>query len=99
MVEKYIPKIKYDESYSDTTFLYYSFQLNGIDFTFSKELDSLKGMKLFKIRAVFNPIPKGKYSFKVPSREYLFEIDRYDINNRQEILSLFEKFKDHSPEG
>ena len=47
-IEKYIPKTKPDESYNDTTLLYYSKAMNTIQFSLSPILDSLNNAKLYK---------------------------------------------------
>jgi hypothetical protein len=93
LIEKYIPKIKYDESYNDTTYFYFTDKLTNIDYSFSRELDSIKNLKLVKVRFIFNPVPKGLYPFGIPRRELLFEIKEVSLNNPDEILNLFTKFK------
>ena len=90
--EKYIPKIKGDTS-PDTSSLYFSNHFNDVDFSFAKALDLQKKSKLYKFRIIFNPIPKGKYSFDVPRRELLFEIRKPQIKNTEQILELFKNFE------
>ena len=93
LTEKYLTKVKYDESYNDTSYLYYTNELNGIDFSFSKELDSIKNMKLFKIRFIYNLLQTNKYSFAIPKREFLFEIRETPVSNRREIIDFIMRFK------
>jgi hypothetical protein len=93
LTEKYLTKVKYDESYNDTTYLYYAKKLNGIDFSFSKELDSIKNMKLFKIRYIYNSLQSDKYSFVIPKREFLFEIMEVPVANPKEIIDFISRFE------
>src|SRR6202008_2673777 len=53
LIEKYIPKIKYDASYNDSTILFYKDRFGEMDFSLSKELDSIKQMKLCEVRFVY----------------------------------------------
>ena len=49
LTEKYIPRIKYDETYPDSSYRYFSdHDLMNVEFSFSKYLDSVKNKKLFK---------------------------------------------------
>ena len=93
LIEKYIPKIKFDQSYNDTSYLYFTSSLKKVDYSFSKELDSSKNMKLFKVRFINNPLPRGVYSFDVPRREMMFEIRETPVTDSNEIIRFFERFK------
>jgi len=84
----YVPKVKYDPSYNDTTKMFFSKSLNDIDFSFSSDLDSQLKMKLFRVEAIFNPIPKGLYSFAVPKRTFLFEMKA----NKESDLQMEKKY-------
>src|SRR4030095_5053398 len=74
IVESYLPRIRYDQSYGDTTFLYYTDRFKGVDYSFSKELDSVKNLKVFKVRIAYASQFYTGYQFKFPKREYLFEM-------------------------
>jgi hypothetical protein len=93
MLEKHIPKIRYDQSYGDTTFYYYSDRFKKIDFSFSKILESVTDLKIFKIRIVYNEQFYKGYSFKFPPREFLFELKEFPILYTEELLSFFKKFQ------
>lgn len=94
LVEKYIPRIKYDETYPDSTSLYFrNDKVKYPDFSFSRYLDSLKKKKLFKIIFTYNPIPKGVYSFDVPRRNIIFEMKQIQLTNEKELIKFFDRVK------
>lgn len=92
--EKYIPRVKYDETYPDSSYMYFSDrELKNIEFAFSRYLDSLKNKKLFRVVFIHNPIPKGEYSFDVPRRELIFEMKETQLINSRGIIDFFERVK------
>ena len=94
--EKYIPRARYDETYPDSTYMYFSdHQLENVAFSFSKYLDSVKNKKLLKVIFIHNPIPKakGKSLFDVPRRELIFEMKETQLTNSIEIIDFFERVK------
>ena len=91
LVEKFITKNIYDESYNDTTYLYYSTTLNNVQFTLSKKMDSLKHMKLVKSRFIYNETISKKYSFPLPARELWLMVEQIPIRDESEIISFIEK--------
>jgi hypothetical protein len=94
VIEKYIPKKKPDQSYPDTTYLYYNKKFNDLDlYRFSKLLDSTKRMKLFKVEMKYNSQFYDGYSFKFPEREFLFHLKESKKPNR-EIIGLFKTLKE-----
>lgn len=93
LMEVYTPKIKYDDTYPDSSYYYYLKKLTDIEFSFSHELDSIKKMKLCKVRFVYNPVTKGTSPFAIPKREFLFQIEELSILNQTEISDLSERFQ------
>lgn len=94
LVEKYSSVTKPDESYSDTSYYYFNRGLNDILYSFSVEADTIKKMKLNKIRFIYNSVPKnGNSKIEIPMREVVLEIRSFPIKNNKEIASFFEKFK------
>lgn len=91
--EKYVPIVKYDDTYPDSIYLYYNRQLGNIVFSFSEELDRLKKTKLCKARFIYNPRPAGRYPIDLPRRELLFQIEEAPITDQNEVIDLFERFK------
>lgn len=93
IIEKYIPKTKPDESYSDTTILYYSSSMKSIKFSLSPFIDSLKNAKLYRLRLVFNEAYSQKYSITMPQRDLVCEIVKLELTNVDKMKSLIQRFK------
>jgi hypothetical protein len=91
-VEKYYTK-EHAENYPDSIYYYFTNELKNIDYTFSPKLDSLKNMKLYKVRLLYNETFSLSYKAIIPKREFLFEIREDVIANPKEVINLFEKFK------
>ena len=91
-IEKYIHKTKPDESFSDTTLLYYSRGLRDIIFSFSPMLDKMKESKLFKLRLVYNEAYSPKYSIIKPKREISFEVQQIKVSNSEQLIDFFNRF-------
>jgi hypothetical protein len=74
-LEKYIPKRKPSEDYFDSLFFYYSNDISKeVNFSLSKQLDSIKKSKLVEIRIIYNEEYSIKNSLLLPHREYVFKI-------------------------
>lgn len=67
--------------------------MKGIDYSFSKELDSIKKQKIFKVKILYNEQFYKGYNFKFPKRQYLFEMKEMPKDNLNSMGSLFEKIK------
>jgi hypothetical protein len=94
LTEKYITgKSTAGENDVDTFICCYSKQMNDVtEYSFSRKLDSLKKMKLFKAAWIFNEkIPTG-YIIEIPRREYLWEFYETDTIEDKRIMPFFEKF-------
>lgn len=94
IIEKYICKERKGFSYPDTTFIYYSDKLKDIEYSLSKELDSLKGVKVQKIIALYNAQQYAGMPVKFPERRLSFEMKEVPITNLEEMKSLFERLKE-----
>lgn len=86
VLEKYVTVRRADESYNDTTYLYFTKDLTSIDFSFCKELDKAKNMKLYKSRFIFNKTFNNKYSFPLPARELWYSIQRTTIKDKMKLI-------------
>jgi hypothetical protein len=94
LFEKYIPKIKKDESYNDSLYLYFSSKLNAINFfSLSKEADYEKKRKLFRVRIIYNANPRSKDPFGKLAKEFTFELEQISVAGSQEVSDLFRKFQ------
>jgi|GEM_PF-4332705 len=92
LIEKYVCKDKKDASYPDTTFYYFKHGFENIDYSFSKKMDSIKKMKLFKVESIYNeiPLPNGT---KIPKRVWVFELRNNDNYNKSNILKFVNQFR------
>ncbi len=93
LVEEYANTKIIDENSADSIYLYYSNKSNRIDYTFSRRLDSLKRMKLYKYRILFNERQAVSYKVTVPKREYLFEIRIESNDPPEEIVQFLQRFR------
>lgn len=91
-IEKYISKNKIDPTYNDSTFFYYTSEINGIHFSFSRKLDSIKKMKLYKFKLIYNKNSAGSNLFERSAKKLFFELNEVPINNPNEITSFFKRF-------
>lgn len=96
LVEKYIPKYKPDDSYPDTTILYYNNKLVGFYHSFSKDLEQHKQLKIYKVRMIFKEQNNEQYNITVPYREFKFEFLKDSVSIPADIVSLFEKFESYN---
>lgn len=90
IVKKFIPNIYNDETIFDTLFLYFKSPFNYIRFSFSTKLDSTTGMKLYKIRYLYNEKFLTKLKMQVPKRELLIEMIPDSATNKKAQEEKFE---------
>jgi hypothetical protein len=94
--EKYVTRGKKDLSDFDTAFFYFTDKLDGIDFSLMKSLDSVKKLKLFRLRFLTIPTYYPEYKISVKEREFYFDVKEIPVVNSKEILDYFERYKkDH----
>jgi|KBSSwiStaDraftv2_1062776.scaffolds.fasta_scaffold758702_1 hypothetical protein len=91
-VEKYHIKVHTD-NYPDSIYYYFTNELKNIDYSFSQKLDTLKNMKLYKVRLLYNETFSLSYQAIIPKREFLFEIREEAIADSKEIINFFERIK------
>jgi len=89
-MEKYIPKIKYDDTYPDTTYLYFSDNFKNTVYTFSDSLDILKKSKIYKVTMRTGSHMSLKYNIMLPEQEYRFELKNADNINLKEITKILD---------
>ena len=89
LIEKYIPKTKHDNSYADTTIFYYSKKLKNLDYSFSKDLEKERTLRISKVQMVFNNYFDKLYNIELPEREFSFELSECLVKNEDEVLSFF----------
>jgi hypothetical protein len=89
--ETYLRTFKNDKWDCDTNQLFFSDQFKNIDFSLSKKLDSIKGIKLFKIRQISNGNPKNENFFFQQKRELLIELIEIPFDNSKEIVDFWSR--------
>lgn len=92
LTETYLPKSKPDFTYSDTTILRYADNLDNLNFSFSRHLDSLKNIKLCSVEMIYNPNPNATDPFYKSRRSYTFEMKRLEFDETSFIRSLVTEF-------
>ena len=91
LLKKYIPKQKPDLSYPDSTYLFFSRRFERLKFSFSKKLDSISKLKLFKVKMIYNPLLDEKNVITVPKREYLFKVKKAEVSNSRLIVDFIKE--------
>ena len=97
LTEVYFSKKDYGPTAFDSIYYFYNKRLNKLDYTLSRSLDSSRGMKLFRVRLLFNAKESKQYKMVVPKREFLFEIFEPRIVNENEIIDFFKRFRELHP--
>jgi len=93
LVEKYVPKKKYDESYPDTMELKYINKYILPDFSLSRECDSISKMKLVNVRMIYNENTKSAFEpFRTQKREIHFSIAELTLAPHNDIDSVIQRF-------
>lgn len=93
IIEKYVPRTVCDETMYDSVYFYFDSELNDVDYTFSKRLDSLTQKKLYMVRLLFNEKFSKTYKVTVPKREVLFKLQKKSVPDPAEILSFVDRFE------
>lgn len=75
------------------TLLYYSTEFNNLDFSFSREIDTVKNMKLYKIKNLDDSKVLPQYNFTLDAMETYYKIEECKQFDQMEILNIFEMFK------
>ena len=92
VIERYAPIKPGDEASIDSIYYYYTRKMNDVQYSLSKKLDSVKSMKLFKVRMIYNEKFSKPKKITLPRREVLFEIRKIQPKDPEKINGLFERF-------
>jgi len=92
-LQKTIKNQQKDSLIFDSIYYYYTKNLNKLDYTLSKGLDSSKGMKLYKVRLIYASKFSSTYKTTLPVREFRFELREVSVENTEEVLQFIEHFK------
>ncbi len=93
IIEKYVPKIKFNDLYPDTLCLYFTNEIPPIPFSLSPALDSAHPMKFQKGRFIFDSAQANKERPAIPPREIFFEIENFKMNEQENAAYFFKKFQ------
>ena len=92
--ESYILAGKRDTGITGTMTLDYDKKLNGISFSFSKELDSTRQMKLIKVIEKYNQRFDKTYETTIDARELVFNLKDLSLTDRdrEQIAYYFKEY-------
>jgi hypothetical protein len=93
IIEKYIPKIKFDESYPDTSFFTFTTELKNTNYSFSTLLEEKRKLKISKVRFLYNCSSHEKLKVEGPERNLVFEIKEIPADNPSQIQEIFKHLK------
>lgn len=91
VIETFYGRQRPDGLRPDSASYYFTTAFSDLPYTFSKKLDSVKGMRLYKVR-LFSDSVAMPNKVMSPPREFLFEYSRLTNYNKDEIIQLFHQF-------
>lgn len=91
LIERYVPKNKDDATYPDSSTFYYTSSMKGLGFSYSKELDSLKKMKLCKVELIYNENPKGNNLFERLAKRIFIQFNEISAAKDEEIINFINR--------
>lgn len=92
-VQQYVPKVKHDITYPDTSYFYFDNTMQDVKYPLSRILDSTYKSKVYKIHILYNRQKLEGSMVEIPQRSYLFELRRAKTDDMQAITALIEKFE------
>jgi hypothetical protein len=93
--ETYVPEYtKNGSPRRDSLIFYYSASMNHIPFSFSRELDSTRGSKLYKIRLFNDSTRFGPDNIFAPRRENYFEMKDLKVDNEDQLKDIFRLYQE-----
>jgi len=93
LVEEYATPHSTDPNAADSLYFYFAKSYNHIDYSLSESLDSLRGMKLYKARMLFNGKMDNSMNVLMPKREIFFELRPTKVNHFQQVATLIRKYE------
>jgi hypothetical protein len=93
---KYVPKVKYDISFPDTSIYCFSNTFQDGGYPLSEYMDSLWKSNLVSVRFVYNQSRYNLTGATIPYREFAVEKKEIKLENENEIIEFVERFaKEH----
>jgi len=71
---------------------YYNKKFLGLKESFSRAMDNIVGLKLFKISIQAKGLFYKQYNLQFPQREYLMEAKELTIGNKEEIIKYIKRY-------
>lgn len=96
LIELYSFRGRKDTGINGTVKLSFSDKLKKGGYSFSKNLDSIKNMKLDRVFIINNSRYLKNYGITLERVEQLFELEEVPVKNREEVLKYFEIDKQES---
>ncbi len=93
LLEKYVSPKQRGDFVPDSIFYYYSPHLKT-DYTFSAQLDSIKNMKLYEVRFMYNRRYSRANKITLPKREFYFEVIEVVVDDKKEIEKVIKRFEE-----
>ncbi len=84
---------KKDTTMTGNIYLSFTNKISDVEHSLSKELDSLKNMKLYKLKLVINKRYAKEYQMTLDQSEASFWLEELPVTNREEILSYVERYE------
>jgi hypothetical protein len=89
----YVPKVKFDKSYNDTS-VYYFINKNLVnDFSLNPQLDSIYKSKLYRIRLIYNSYYDTLIKREVDKREIEYFLSEAVLKYNPTYNNLYQDFK------
>lgn len=94
LIEKYSFRGRKDTGVNGTVELSFSHKLKAGGYSLSKNLDSIKNMKLYRVFMITNSRYIKNYRISLDRVEQFSELEEIPVKNREEILKYFELDRD-----
>jgi hypothetical protein len=74
LIQKFVPKVRIDESYPDTTIVYYKKKFHDLEISFSQALERSNSLQISKVKMLYVPHVIEKSAKELPYRELYVEL-------------------------
>ncbi|MDQ3844143.1 MAG: hypothetical protein M3342_09040 [Bacteroidota bacterium] len=95
--EVYVPAVGKEGLSKDTIRFYYTTRLTEFDYSFSRKIDSLKGIKLFRIEIQYSAAFDTVHKIAVPKRKTWLEMRAVPVNDKNAIMQYFRWYTQSTP--
>ena len=95
LLDIYIPRNKVSASSPDTNYLYFTndSRIREISFSLAPKVDSIKQMKLYKTRLIYNVNLDSKDVYGKAAKELSFDLKVVNIENEKALIDFIERIK------